>query len=149
MASSSEMLGHELYCTNVSHIQQDKNNMNAERSVAVLNWVAKIWSIASIGLLCFFLFGEGLPPLSAQAMMFPFGVMLGLILAWWFERIGGLLTVMCMLLFYMIEYLGHGRFPKGYFFIIISAPSVIFLCCGFLKAKQLNGTIAKPKTATE
>ena len=85
------------------------------------------------------------PPLSVKAMLFPFGVMLGLILAWWFELFGGLLSVVCMLLFYMLEYLSNGRFPKGYAFMLISAPSVIFLCCGFLRARQTNGTIEKPK----
>lgn len=127
-------------------VRQDKNYMTAERLVAVLRWVARIWSIASVGLLCAFLFGEGLPPLTVKAMLFPFGVMLGLILAWCFERIGGLLAVVCMLLFYMLEYLGNDRFPKGYAFMLISAPSVIFLCCGFLRARQMKGTTAEPKS---
>ncbi len=116
--------------------------MTIERSVTLLRRMAGIWSIASVGLLCAFLFGEGLPPFTVQAMMFPFGVILGLILAWWFERIGGLVAVVCMLLFYMLEYLGHGRFPKGYVFILISAPGVIFLCSGFLRARLINGITA-------
>lgn len=119
--------------------------MTSEKPVAVLRWVARIWSIASVGLLCVFLFGEGLPPLTVKAMLFPVGVMLGLIVAWWFERIGGLIAVLCMLLFYMLEYLGHDRFPKGYAFMLISAPSVIFLCSGFLSARQMNGTTVEPK----
>lgn len=121
--------------------QQDKNNMTAKRSIAVLRWVARIWSIASVGLLCVFLLGEGPPPLTVKTMMFPFGVMLGLILAWWFESIGGLLAIVSVLLFYVLEYLGQGRFPKGYVFILIAAPSVIFLYCGFLRAldkKEMN-----------
>jgi hypothetical protein len=109
--------------------------MTSEKTITILRWIARIWSIASVGLLCVFLFGEGLPPLTFQAMMFPFGVMLGLILAWRFERIGGLLAIVCMLLFYVLEYLSHGRFPKGYAFILISAPSVIFLCLRILKNK--------------
>ncbi len=107
--------------------------MTAEKSVVVLRWVAGIWSLASVGLLCAFLSGEGLPPLTVQAMMFPFGVMLGLVLAWWFERTGGLLTVVCMLLFYVLEYLDQGRFPEGYAFILISAPGALFSCSGFLR----------------
>jgi hypothetical protein len=119
--------------------------MISERSIAVLRWLARIWSIASVGLLCVFLFGEGLPPMTVKTMMFPFGVMLGLILAWWFERIGGLIAVVSALLFYVLEYHGHGRFPKGYAFILIAAPSVIFLYCGFLRARQMNGTTAESK----
>ena len=91
------------------------------------------------------MFGEGPPPLTVKAMLFPFGVILGLILAWWFERIGGLIAAVCMLLFYVLEYLGYGSFPKGSAFILISAPSVIFLCCGTLRARQTNGTAAEPK----
>lgn len=111
-------------------------------SVTVLRWVARIWSIASVGLLCAFLFGEGLPPLTVKAILFPFGVMLGLILAWWFERIGGLVVVACMLLFYLLEYSGDGSFPKGFAFLLISAPSVLFICCGYIRAKQTRGITA-------
>jgi hypothetical protein len=119
--------------------------MSKVRSVTVLRWVARIWSIASIGLLCAFLFGEGLPPFTIKAVLFPFGVMLGLILAWWLELIGGFMAAVSMLLFYVLEHLGHGRFPKGYAFILVSAPSVIFICCGFFRARQMNGRTAEPK----
>ncbi len=115
--------------------------INRKNSVIVLRWVARIWSIASVGLLCSFLVGEGLPPLTVQTVMFPFGIMFGLILAWRFERIGGLLAVACMLLFYILEYIGHGIFPKGKAFILIAAPGVIFLCYGFLI--KMNDAIAK------
>ena len=118
--------------------------MTRRTLVAVLLWVARIWSIASVGLLCVFLIGEGLPPLTVKAMLFPFGVMIGLMLAWRFERIGGLVAAMSMLLFYGLEYLGHGRFPKGYAFILVSAPSLIFLCCGYLKTRQMSDTTAEP-----
>jgi len=110
--------------------------------VTVLHWVARIWALASVGLLCAFLFGEGLPPFTLKAILFPFGVMTGLILAWWFERIGGLFSAVCMILFYILEYLGNGTFPKGYAFILISAPSMLFLCSGFLRGRQNNETNA-------
>ena len=101
---------------------------------AILRWVARVWSVAAVGLLCAFLFGEGLPPLTVRSVLFPFGVMLGLILAWWFERIGGLLAAVCMLLFYALHYLSCDGFPKGYAFLLVSAPSVVFLLSGFLRA---------------
>ncbi len=112
--------------------------MTKERSITILRWVARIWSIASVGLLCAFLFGEGPPPLTVTAMLFPFGVMLGLILAWWFERMGGIIVVVSMVSFYAMEYFSDGIFPKGYAFILISAPSALFLCSGFLRARQKN-----------
>lgn len=104
-------------------------------SFTILRWVARVWSIASIVLLCAFLLGEGLPPLTVKAMLFPFGVMLGLTLAWWHERIGGLATVFSIVLFYVLEYAGQGRVPRGYAFMLISAPGAIFLCCGYQCAR--------------
>ena len=117
--------------------------MTKRISVTALCWLARIWFIASVGLLCAFLVGEGLPPLTVKSLLFPFGVMLGLVLAWRFERIGGLIGTASMLLFYALEYLGHGRFPGGYAFMLVSAPSVIFLCCGYLRARQIRNTNAE------
>jgi len=85
-----------------------------------------------------------MPPLTVKAILFPFGIMLGLVLAWWFERIGGLVTAVSMLLFYALEYLGHGRFPGGYAFILVSAPSVIFICYGYLRARTRKDMTAEP-----
>lgn len=110
--------------------------MTTRTAIVALRWVARIWSIASVGLLCMFLVGEGLPPLTVMSMLFPFGVMLGLILAWWFERVGGLIAAASILLFYALHYFNHGGFPGGYAFMLVSAPSVIFICCGLLSATQ-------------
>ncbi|MEI6242867.1 MAG: hypothetical protein WCP39_05625, partial [Chlamydiota bacterium] len=57
---------------------------------------------------------------------------------------GGLVAGISMLLFYALEYLGHGRFPGGYAFMLVSAPSVIFLCCGYLRARQIRNMNAEP-----
>lgn len=113
-------------------------------SVTLLRWVARAWSIASVGLPCAFLFGEGLPPLTPKAVLFPFGVMLGLILAWWFERLGGIVAALSVLLFYALEYSGHGRLPKGPWFFLIAAPSLIFILCGYMKARKMNDQVAEP-----
>jgi len=102
--------------------------------IRIARWVARIWSLGSIGLLGAFLIGEGMPPITLQSIVFPFGVMAGLILAWWFKRIGGIIAIASIILFYALEYAASGKFPGGYAFILISAPSVIFVLCGFIKA---------------
>ncbi len=106
--------------------------MAKKKSTTILRWTARIWAIASIGLLGAFLIGEGPPPLSIQVVLFPFGVMFGLLLAWRFERFGGLVTIVSVLLFYALEYFSRGRFPGGFAFLLFSAPGVIFVYCGFL-----------------
>jgi uncharacterized membrane protein len=81
--------------------------------------------------------------LTVKSLLFPFGVILGLVLAWRFERIGGLIGAASTLLFYALEYVGCGRFPKGYAFMLVAAPSVIFFCCGYLRARQIRNTNAE------
>ncbi len=103
---------------------------------ATLRWVARIASVAAIGLFLAFLFGEGLPPLTLQALCFPYGVLVGLILAWRFERAGGLLAVTGFLMFYVLEYLSAGSLPKGYAFLLLSSPGALFVCSGFLRARR-------------
>jgi len=118
----------------------EEHLMTRDRLVTLLRWLARIWSFASVILLCAFLFGEGLPPLTFQAACFPFGVMLGLILAWWFERLGGLITLISVVLFYVLEYFGSGSLPKGFAFIVFAAPGILFLYLGFLRAGAVKPT---------
>lgn len=122
--------------------RQYDSNMTTRVAVAALRWVARIWSVASVGLLCAFLVGEGLPPLTAMVMLFPFCVMLGLVLAWWFERVGGLIAAVSILLFYALHFINYGGLPGGYVFLLFSAPSVIFICCGHLRARERKSTTA-------
>ena len=108
--------------------------MKAHSIAQVIRWLARAGSVASIGLLVAFLVGEGLPPITCQSALFPFGVMVGLLVAWRFERTGGTITVACLLMFYALEYFCGGAFPKGSAFWLISAPGALFLVSGWMRA---------------
>ncbi len=117
--------------------------MRTPNSALILGWVARLWSIASVGLLCSFLFGQGMPPLTLKSVLFPFGVMLGLVVAWRFQRVGGLVAALSVLLFYALEYLGHGRFPRGPWFFLMAAPGLVFILSGYMRAKTMSDPVAE------
>jgi hypothetical protein len=111
---------------------QPPNNVVAN----VLRWTARLTSIASIGLLMQFLFGEpGTPTLSEAMLMafFPFGVMAGMVLGWWKELYGGLFTVVSLAIFYMLMIVQRGQFPPGPYFILFALPGVMFLAAALAR----------------
>ena len=63
-----------------------------------IRWTARIWSIISIGLVVAFIVGEGFDPTKITAeewlgfLFFPVGISVGMIIAWWREFLGGIVT---------------------------------------------------------
>jgi hypothetical protein len=104
---------------------------NSSRLVTVLRWVARILSILFIGFILLLLIGEVLFP-HAEAVFqvrdiiamifFPIGVVVGLILAWRKELLGGLVAVGSLAAFYVTLFLFDGRFPRGPFFLLLASP---------------------------
>jgi hypothetical protein len=90
-------------------------------------------SLLNIGLLLLFFIGEGFNPLhlaSRELLLsacFPLGVVLGMILAWRWETLGGALTVIALAAFYGLHYSGSGQFPDGLFFVLLASPGLLFL----------------------
>lgn len=113
-----------------------------KRGVTVLRWMARVWSIASIGFLLLMFIGSGLEEGFNPAQFafrdlvglffFPFGVGLGMIVAWRWEGLGGAITVGSLLAFYAALGVMDGRFPRGPWFALVAAPGVLFLVCWWL-----------------
>jgi hypothetical protein len=105
-----------------------------DRLTTVIRWVAKVWSVLSIGALLLPTLVEGPYWLRAQSLrevighLCFFGILLGLILAWRWEGLGGTITVGSFALFYLTWWLS-GRSPSGPFFALIAAPGFLFLAC--------------------
>ena len=88
-----------------------------------VGWIARMWSIISIGLLLMFFVGEGifdphmLPPTPSEWIMllfFPAGVIVGMVESWRYEKAGGLITVFSLIVFYVINLvLGSGDFKNA------------------------------------
>jgi hypothetical protein len=86
-------------------------------------------------------FGEGAPPGKVTSLtlrdivgliFFPAGIVLGMVLAWRWERLGGRVTIVSLGLFYLALFVFDGRFPGGLWFIGFSTPGFLFLLAGIL-----------------
>jgi hypothetical protein len=86
-----------------------------------------------------FIIGEGIHPSAPNEVLglvfFPFGICLGMILAWRSEILGGSITVGSLAIFYVIHALTAGALPKGCAFLVFAAPGFLFLPAWFLAHK--------------
>jgi hypothetical protein len=105
-----------------------------------MRWIARIWSIASIVLVLAFIIGEGINPSGLNEglglVFFPFGICLGMILAWWREGLGGVITIGSLLVFYVIHVATAGALPRGWAFLLFAAPGFLFLLAWGLSRKK-------------
>jgi hypothetical protein len=105
----------------------------------VARWIARVWSILSILAVLVFAIGETaggsvLRPTPQEWVglaLWPIGVGVGLLVAWYREELGGILALGCLIAFYVWNLLRSGHFPRGPFFFLIAAPCLIFLLAGF------------------
>jgi len=114
----------------------------------IIRWMARAWSIASVGFVLLMFIGSGLAEGFNPAQFtsrdwvglffFPFGVCLGMIVAWRWEGLGGGITVGSLVAFYAALRIMGGRFPGGPYFALVAAPGVLFLVCGLLSARSPN-----------
>ncbi len=98
--------------------------------VRALRWTARIWSVATVSLVVAFIVGEGGPTRLNEwlgFLFFPFGICVGMILAWWKEGLGGCVTVGSLLAFYGIHAATAGGLPRGWAFLVFAAPGFLFL----------------------
>ncbi|NIN68678.1 MAG: hypothetical protein GTO63_29025 [Anaerolineae bacterium] len=106
------------------------------RLTRIIRWIARGWTIASIGFVLLILIGEILFPHTEASfrlrdvilfVFFPIGTFAGMILAWRWELLGGALTVASMAGFYLALRIMDDRFPRGPYFLLIAAPGFLFL----------------------
>lgn len=124
-------------------------------SITILRWIARIGSVLAIAMLLLFLFGDGdfseiasITILEWIAILFfPFGVVVGMVVAWWHERLGGIITVISLVMFYLLNLLLTNSFPGGSWFLIFAAPGMVFLLCSFLE--RLNSHQTSGKTSNQ
>jgi hypothetical protein len=98
-------------------------------------WIARIWSLVSLGFVLLFIIadllnGNGARPTQSEwfgLALWPGGVCLGLVIAWFRARLGGAIATVCLIAFYLWSLLERGRFPGGPYFVLVAAPGFLFL----------------------
>jgi len=103
-------------------------------AVFLFHWSARILSLASTAMLLMFLFGEPFEPSKITGrqwlafVFFPLGIVVGFVVAWWKEGLGGSITIASLLIFYLIfVLLLRGSLARGLWFLVFAVPGVLFL----------------------
>lgn len=108
--------------------------------VGALRWTGRIWSLASVLLIIAFIVGErSLPSTSAEwlgFLFFPFGITIGMLLAWWNERDGGIVTVGSVCAFYVLRFMTTGAFPGGWAWLVLAAPGFLFVAAWLFSRRE-------------
>lgn len=115
-------------------------------ALALFRWSARILSIASTAMLLMFLFGEPFEPSKIAGrellamIFFPLGIVVGFVVAWWKEGLGGSITIASLLIFYLIFVtLLRGNLARGGWFMVFAFPGFLFLAAYALaRARQLH-----------
>ena len=107
----------------------------------IIRWIARIWAALMVAFMLFMFIAhiveDGIGPIvgfttrDAFMMVSMFGSIIGLGLAWKWERLGGWMTVGGMLAFYLFDYIFSGDFPQGPTFLIIAFPGILFLILAY------------------
>jgi hypothetical protein len=101
--------------------------------LTIIELLARVGSIASITLLILLFAGEGFHPSEisrnewAGLLFFPFGVMIGMLVAWWKEGVGSAVTLLSLLAFYLVYGYLLGNHIGGWAFIVFASPGFLFL----------------------
>ena len=114
--------------------------------IAGMLWLARLSALAMAGLILLLAVGEGFHPTGLTApelMLFVplFLAWLGLLLGWRWEGLDGTLILVGITGFYLIHFAlsGFGRFPRGWAFLAIAVPGLLFLLCWYLRRNGAAG----------
>lgn len=109
------------------------NRIDVGWPLAIIELLARVGSIASITLLLMLFLGEGFHPSEisknewAGLLFFPIGIVIGMVVAWWKEGVGSVVTVGSLLGFYLVwGYLMRNHIG-GWWFLIFAFPGFLFL----------------------
>ena len=104
-----------------------------QRLTLVVRWTARAWALATVGVVLLLSVGEGLYPAGVGEwiglVLYPGGVCLGMIVAWWKEGLGGGITVGSLVAFYVLHVATAGSLPKGWAWLVLAVPGFLFFWC--------------------
>lgn len=115
----------------------------------VVRWLARSTSLVVWGFVLLFLIGEGdlarvkLSGIEAVELLLFIGICLSLGLAWRWEGWGGAATVLGVVAFHLVEFLGAGRLPRGWWLASLGVPGLLFLASAWLARRGGRVTPAR------
>ena len=118
------------------------NRIDLGFPLALIEILARVGSIASIILLLMLFQREALHPSEIAPrewfglLFFPVGVMIGMVIAWWKEGVGSLVTVGSLVAFYIVYGYLLRNHLGGWAFIVFASPGFLFLLHWLLRGTE-------------
>ena len=106
---------------------------------SLFKWMGRIGSVIMLtGVIAFYIGEGGFNPFNLAStriiLMFLFWLSCaGLVVGWISEGVGGAISTLAMLAFFIAEFLIRGSFPRSWAFEVIALPGVFFLLAALLK----------------
>jgi len=115
-----------------------------------IGWTARLLSILSLGVILIFVIGNRFSPSSLRPveailfLFFPVGLCVGMVVGWWREAQGAVITLISVAGFYLLSFFVSGRFPKGPYFLIVALPGLVFLISWLQNKRRPERQRAEP-----
>ena len=122
----------------------DSKNQNLV--VTIIRWVARIWSILSLAFLLLFFGASIFSSIGAATFVFkdvlrfvffPIGLTMGLIIAWKWEGLGGIIAIGSIIGFHLQMLVIHGKPDFVLFIELLAAPGILFILYWILSRKRV------------
>jgi hypothetical protein len=108
-------------------------NSNTPTVILVLRWTARVLGTFIAGMLLLFMIGNHYNPFTMQlrdavhTLFMPVAVLIGLLLAWRWELLGGALATGGMVGWYAMMLARSGQLNAGWAPLVIAVPGLLFL----------------------
>jgi hypothetical protein len=109
--------------------------MSTKLLAIIFRWIARVIGIVLVGLVMLIAIGEGVPNLFTQPVVIQIGflalalILLGFLLAWRWEIVGGSMSLAGWFLFIAAERI---NWRHSSFFVLLAVPGLLFLSSSFL-----------------
>ncbi len=114
-----------------------------EISRGIVRWLARLTGAGSLAFMLIFVAAHisaeapGPAPTAAEwigLMCFPAGIIVGLSIAFFQARVGALIAIGSLAAFHVWHLVHAGDLPRGPYFLLLTAPAVLFLISSLLDA---------------
>lgn len=99
----------------------------------MIRQIARISSIISIAAILYLFYDDTLEIIMRERqqiilfLFFPVGAVAGMLLSWKWEGLGGLLTLTCLFVFFVLFGQKYGTYPPGKEYFLLASPGVFFV----------------------
>ena len=115
--------------------------------ISLFRWTARIVGLLLVGVLSLFAVGEGFDPMQFKGVELGMMVallmaLMGMVVLWWREGIGGAISLAGMIAFYGLNFAASGKLPGGPVFPFCFLPGVLALVCAYFDQSKSASTAA-------